>query len=83
MSGRVEAGHDLDQGRLAGAVLAEEGVHFARVQRDVRTVERLRAAEALGHIAHLEHRSAHVRGVVNRRQSLPSLSSVFETLQSE
>ena len=69
--GVVEAGHDLDQGRLAGTVLAQQGMHFTRVQRDVCAVEGARGTEALGHCAHLEHGIAHVRGLVDRRQSKP------------
>ena len=44
---RVDARHDLDQRRLAGAVLPEEGVYLARVQRQRDAVQRLRRVEAL------------------------------------
>ena len=45
-----EAGEDLDQRRLAGAVGADQPVHLARqdVERDA--LQRLRAAEALGDV---------------------------------
>src|SRR5262245_34861363 len=45
--GRVDAGEDLDQGRLARAVLADQAMHLARLDRPVDRVERDRAAEAL------------------------------------
>ena len=51
--GLVDAGQDLDQRALAGAVLADQGVDLARdeVERDV--VERLGRREALGDPAQL------------------------------
>ena len=42
----VDAGERLDERRLAGAVLAHQGVHLAREQAEVDTVERLDAGEA-------------------------------------
>ena len=50
----VDSGDDLDEGRLAGAVLAEERVHLARIERQRNVLERLRRAEALGDVPHLE-----------------------------
>ena len=52
----LDAGHHLDQRRLAGPVLADEGVHLARVERERRTVERLGRAEAPGDAAYLDDR---------------------------
>ena len=46
--GAVHAGEDLDQRRLAGAVLAEQRVHLAGAHVEVDRVERERAGEALG-----------------------------------
>ncbi len=45
--GRIDAREDLDQGRLAGAVLAEQRVHLAALDLEVDGVERERAGEAL------------------------------------
>ena len=52
----LDAGHDLDQRRLAGAVLTEEGVDLARVEGERRTVERLGRAEAPRDAAYLDDR---------------------------
>ena len=48
----VEAAQDLDQRRLSGAVLSEEGVDLARSQIEIHGVERLRSAEVLAEAAH-------------------------------
>ncbi len=50
----VDAGHDLDQGRFAGAVLAEQRMNLAGFEREGNVVERLRRGEALGDVPHLE-----------------------------
>ncbi len=74
----VEAGQDLDQRRLAGAVLAEETVHLAAGDREVDIVERFRAAEMLGEARDaknrdgLGHRPGHCR-VTRRYCSFHSL----------
>ena len=52
----LDAGQDLDEGRLAGAVLSHEGVDLAGVKGERHVVERLRHVEALGEAAHLQHR---------------------------
>jgi len=52
--GRVVAGENLDQGRLARAVLADEGMDLAGQDGQIDAGESLRAAEALGEPAHLE-----------------------------
>ena len=49
--GGVDAGEDLDQRRLAGAVLAEQRMHLAAPDVEVDVVERQRAGEALGQAA--------------------------------
>ena len=46
--GLVDARQDLDQGRLAGPVLADEAVGLAPVQLDVAVDQRLHSAERLG-----------------------------------
>ena len=45
--GLVDAGQDLDEGALAGAVFADEGVDLGRQQRQGNAVQRLGGAEAL------------------------------------
>ena len=68
-----DAGEDLDEGRLAGAVLADQGVDLARMERQGDVPERLRHVEALGETAHLEHRrggGASGRRAAGSRRSL-------------
>ncbi len=45
--GPVDAGEDLDERRLAGAVLADEAVHLTGEELDVAVLERVNGAEAL------------------------------------
>ena len=54
--GLVDAGHDLDQGRLAGAVFAEQRVDFAGIERQRHVLERLGGVEPLGDVAHFKNR---------------------------
>src|SRR5262249_16007293 len=49
-AGRVDAGEDLDEGRLAGAVLPEEGHDLPRRNRETDVVEGKHAGKALGEI---------------------------------
>ena len=57
--GLVVAGEDLDQRRLAGAVLADERVHFARGDIDADVVERDLARERLRQVLDSERVSHH------------------------
>ena len=50
--GLVRAGEDLDERRLAGAVLAEHAVHLARDDVEVDAAKRLHAGERLRDPAH-------------------------------
>ena len=50
----VDAGKDLDQRRLAGAVLAHESVHLARLEAKIDAVERHHARETLADPGHLQ-----------------------------
>ncbi len=65
--GHDDAGHDLDQGRLAGAVLAQHGMDPAGLDHQLGAVERAHAAVALRNAFHHEQahpatsRSAHCR----------------------
>ena len=54
--GRDHAGHDLDQRRLAGAVLAEDGVDAAAMDGQLGLLQRPHAAIALGDALHAEER---------------------------
>ena len=49
--GLVDAAEDLDQGGLAGAVLAHQGVHLARAEIEPGPGQRLHAGEGLRDIA--------------------------------
>ena len=55
--GAVRAGQDLEQRRLAGAVLAEQGVDLGRPDFEMDVLERLHAGEALADAGHLEDRT--------------------------
>ena len=55
--GFVDAGQDLDQGRLAGAVLTEQRVNFATTKIEVDLIEGERRGEALDEPAHQKERS--------------------------
>src|SRR6478752_4473583 len=57
---RVEAGHDLDQGRLAGAVVAEDAGHLAGAHREVDALEGADGAVRLADVLHLDERLARV-----------------------
>ena len=52
---RVHAAEDLDQRRLAGAVLADEAEHLARLDRERDVVQRAHARELLADAAQLDH----------------------------
>ena len=54
--GLDEAGQDLDEGALAGAVLAEERHHLAGAKLEVDLGQRLDAAVALGQTTHQKAR---------------------------
>ena len=51
----VDAGHDLDQRRLAGPVLADQRMHLAPPQLERHVVEGTGAPEPLGDAPHGEH----------------------------
>jgi hypothetical protein len=68
---RVDAGDALDEHRLAGAVVADEGGHLARPHVEVHVDERLHRAEALGDALEPQQRRA-VRAAV-RRLVVPGL----------
>jgi hypothetical protein len=51
----VHTGEDLDQRRLAGAILAEEGDHFAAAHGHADVVESLRTTEAFAQAIDPQH----------------------------
>ena len=51
----LEAGDDLDQRRLARAVVAEQAEHLALAQRQVDVAQRRDRAEALGDVLDAQH----------------------------
>ena len=52
----LDAGHDLDERRLAGAVLAQQGMDLAAVEREGHVRERLGRPERPGYVTHLQDR---------------------------
>ena len=64
--GRDDAGKDLHQCRLAGAVLAEKRRHLPAVDVEVHALQRMDRAVGLGDVTRGEHHFAHV-GVSGRR----------------
>ena len=46
---RVDAGHDLDERALSGAVLPDQAVHLARGDRKIDPLQRMNAAEGLSY----------------------------------
>ncbi len=58
--GQVHARDGLDERRLAGAVVADQGDHLAGVDVEVHVGERLHGAEALVHAVEVENGNAHV-----------------------
>ena len=56
--GLERSGQLADQRRLAGAVRADDGMDFARVDVEVERIGGDQSAEALGQAAHLEQRHA-------------------------
>ncbi len=66
---RVDAGEDLDERGLAGAVLAEQRQDLAGADLEVNVIKRERAAKALGYAPEPQHRCALRAAGSNRRQS--------------
>ena len=54
----VDGGQDLDEGGLAGAVLADDGVDLALLEGQVDAFQRMRRAEALVELFEDEDRRA-------------------------
>jgi hypothetical protein len=61
----VHAGQHLDDRRLAGAVLTDQRMRLAGVEREADALHRRHCAEGLGHVVHLEQS----RGIGSRTGS--------------
>ena len=51
---RLDAGNDLDEGRLAGTVFPDQAVHLSGLKRQIDITKRMDAAEALRNAGHLK-----------------------------
>ena len=67
--GLVRSGEDLDQRRLAGAVLAEQAVHLTGADVEVDAVQRPDAGEGLDDAVHLQQRRLAGRSPVHARST--------------
>src|SRR5581483_3707203 len=65
--GRVEAGHQVEHGGLAGPVRPDEAHDLAGGDGEIEAAHRDEAAEALGEPAHLEAGRGHARTPAARR----------------
>src|ERR687897_226922 len=55
----VDAGHQVEQGRLAGAIGADDGEQLPRLDGEGHTIDRDHAGETQGHVAYVEDRRHH------------------------
>jgi hypothetical protein len=71
---RVDARKHLHQGRLAGAVLADDGEYFGLADIETDILERLDAGKGLGDAAHLQNGLCHRRPCREvKSSSLPAI----------
>ncbi len=75
--GRRRTGEHRHQRALAGAVLPDQRAHFARMHREVDTIERNGAAKRLANAAHFEPRNCGLR------HPLPVISFQFSVFSSQ
>ena len=66
--GRVEPRQNLDEGRFARTVLAEQTMHLAASDLQANPVERLHAAEALRQVGEPQNRPRRAGVVLRRRR---------------
>ena len=78
--GSVQAVEDPHEGALAGAVLAEEGVHLAGADIEVDVVVGEHPGEALGDAAHLQEREPPLHGPLPAWS--PSCLASFDRVRS-
>ena len=57
----MHAGYDLDESRLAGPILPQQGMNLAGVKGEGDVFERLGRVESLGDAADLQHRRDNCR----------------------
>jgi hypothetical protein len=57
----MHAGQDLDQGRLAGAIVAEEAMHLASLKIEGHAFQRNDGAEIFADILERDQRGGHQR----------------------
>ena len=74
----MDGGQHLDQRRLAGAVLADDGVNLAFVEGQVDALQRVRRAEALVELFQDEDRGARGRAT----ESTPAMVALPDRLFS-
>jgi hypothetical protein len=72
----IDAGEDLDQRGLAGAVLADDGVDLAPAQPQARVHQRGHAAEGLADAGHAEQGVGHRRSSQGREGPRPLPSGI-------
>src|SRR5262249_37601282 len=60
---RENAGDHLDQGGLAGAILAEQSMDLARAEREIDVLQRAHRAKTLGYPAHLQKERSGIAAV--------------------
>ena len=65
---RVDAADAFDQRRLAGAVVSEQGEHFAAIGLEADVLERVHRAEALLRVADRENRGSSAPGSLGPRR---------------
>src|SRR6185369_13080159 len=73
--GRDQAADQVDQGRLARPVGADEGQHFARGHREIHVVHRVGLPEGLAELGGLEdvHAQAALTGRTAKRRTVPTI----------
>src|SRR4051812_48657937 len=67
--GMIEACENADEGRLAGAVGADQAVHFARCDVERNVLQCLRAAERLAYVARHQERGRQSRSRILLRNA--------------
>ena len=72
----MHAGYDLHERALAGAVLADETVDLADLQRKIDGAQGLHAAERLGDAGEFEQRRTHRGGTCKRFAQMRNWSSI-------
>ncbi len=69
--GCVEAGEDIEEGGLAGAIGADQAIDLAALDGDAHLAQGLQAAEALGNAGNFEYGVCHVHSYFTFCNDLP------------